>query len=135
MAQPYVLKMLLVVELGAKSYDISGKLNGQPGIPIGIYLQSGANALATGKRVEAAMAEIAKSFPEDMEYHVPYDTTKFVEVSAQEVVKTLIEALLLVVAIVYLFLQNMRATIIPVLAIPVSIIGTFAGMYALGLFD
>jgi len=126
------LKDVARVELGAKSYDILGKLNGQPGIPIGIYLQSGANALATGKRVEAAMAKIAKSFPEDMEYHVPYDTTKFVEVSVHEVVKTLIEALLLVVIIVYMFLQNMRATIIPVLAIPVSIIGTFAGMYILG---
>ncbi|MBN1840036.1 MAG: multidrug efflux RND transporter permease subunit [Campylobacterales bacterium] len=126
------LKDVARLELGAESYDITSTLNGQTMVPIGIYLQSGANALDTAKRVDEAMEKLSKSFPENMEYRTPYDTTKFIQISVNEVVKTFIEALLLVIAIVYLFLQNMRATIIPVLAIPVSIIGTFAGMYALG---
>jgi len=126
------LKDVARVELGAKSYDVTATLNGQTMVPIGIYLQSGANALETAKRVDAAMEKLSKSFPENMSYLIPYDTTKFIQESVNEVVKTLIEALLLVVIIVYLFLQNVRATIIPVLAIPVSIVGTFAGMYALG---
>lgn len=126
------LKDVARLELGAESYDVTSTLNGQTMVPIGIYLQSGANALDTAQKVDEAMAKLAKSFPENMEYRTPYDTTKFIQISVNEVVKTFIEALLLVIAIVYLFLQNMRATIIPVLAIPVSIIGTFAGMYALG---
>lgn len=126
------LKDVARLELGAESYDVTATLNGQTMVPIGIYLQSGANALDTAQKVDEAMAKLAKSFPENMEYRTPYDTTKFIQISVNEVVKTFIEALLLVIAIVYLFLQNFRATIIPVLAIPVSIIGTFAGMYALG---
>ncbi len=126
------LKDVARLELGAESYDVTSTLNGQTMVPIGIYLQSGANALDTAKRVDEAMERLSKSFPENMEYRTPYDTTKFIQISVNEVVKTFVEALLLVIAIVYLFLQNMRATIIPVLAIPVSIIGTFAGMYALG---
>ncbi|WP_067175660.1 efflux RND transporter permease subunit [Sulfurospirillum sp. UCH001] len=126
------LKDVARLELGAESYDVTATLNGQTMVPIGIYLQSGANALDTAKRVDTVMAKLAKSFPENMEYRIPYDTTTFIQISVNEVIKTFIEALLLVIAIVYLFLQNIRATIIPVLAIPVSIIGTFAGMYALG---
>ncbi|AFL68397.1 efflux RND transporter permease subunit [Sulfurospirillum barnesii] len=126
------LKDVARVELGAESYDVTSTLNGQTMVPIGIYLQSGANALDTAQRVDEAMEKLSKSFPENMEYRIPYDTTKFIQISVHEVIKTFIEALLLVIAIVYLFLQNMRATIIPVLAIPVSIIGTFAGMYAFG---
>lgn len=126
------LKDVARLELGAESYDVTATLNGQTMVPIGIYLQSGANALDTAKRVDAAIEKLSKSFPENMEYRIPYDTTTFIQISVNEVVKTFIEALLLVIAIVYLFLQNVRATIIPVLAIPVSIIGTFAGMYALG---
>jgi len=126
------LKDVARLELGAESYDVTALLNGKSMVPIGIYLQSGANALDTSKRVDAAMEKLSKSFPENMEYRVPYDTTTFIQISVNEVVKTFVEALLLVIAIVYLFLQNFRATIIPVLAIPVSIIGTFAGMYALG---
>lgn len=126
------LKDIARIELGAESYDVTATLNGQTMVPIGIYLQSGANALATSQKVDAAMEKISKAFPENIEYRIPYDTTTFIQVSVKEVIKTLIEALLLVVVIVYLFLQNMRATIIPVLAIPVSIIGSFAGMYALG---
>ncbi len=126
------LKDIARIELGAKSYGVTAKLNDKQMIPIGIWLQSGANALDTAKRVNAAMEKISKTFPDDLIYKMPYDTTRFIEVSVEEVIKTLIEALLLVVLIVYLFLQNVRATIIPVLAIPVSIIGTFAGMYILG---
>ncbi len=126
------LKDIARVELGAESYDVTGTLNGQTMIPIGIYLQSGANALETAKRVDAAMERLAQNFPHKMKYVVPYDTTKFIQISVNEVIKTFIEALLLVVGVVYLFLGNFRATIIPVLAIPVSIIGTFAGMYVLG---
>jgi multidrug efflux pump len=120
------------IELGSESYDVTSTLNGQPMVPIGIYLQSGANALETAKLVDAAMERIAQNFPEQMTYVVPYDTTKFVEISVQEVIMTFLEALVLVVGIVYLFLGNFRATIIPILAIPVSIIGAFAGMYMLG---
>ncbi len=126
------LKDVAKIELGAQSYDVTGSLDGQAMVPIGIYLQPGANALETAKRVDETMARVAKLFPESMEYKIPYDTTTFIEVSVNEVAKTLLEALLLVSIIVYMFLQNMRATIIPILAIPVSIIGTFAGMYALG---
>ncbi|WP_041957371.1 efflux RND transporter permease subunit [Sulfurospirillum arsenophilum] len=126
------LKDVARAELGAESYNVTATQNGQTMVPIGIYLQSGANALDTAKKVKETMDRVAKSFPENMAYNIPYDTTTFIQISVNEVVKTFIEALLLVIAIVYLFLQNMRATIIPVLAIPVSIIGTFAGMYALG---
>lgn len=126
------LKDVARLELGAESYDVTSTLNGQTMVPIGIYLQSGANALDTAKKVKATMDRVQKSFPENMVYGIPYDTTTFIQISVNEVIKTFIEALLLVIAIVYLFLQNIRATIIPVLAIPVSIVGTFAGMYALG---
>ncbi|ADG92299.1 transporter, hydrophobe/amphiphile efflux-1 (HAE1) family [Arcobacter nitrofigilis DSM 7299] len=126
------IKDVARVELGAKSYDVTATLNGKPMVPIGIFLQSGANALGTAQRVDAVMKKLSKTFPKGLEYKVPYDTTKFIKISVQEVVKTLLEALLLVVLIVYLFLQNIRATIIPVIAIPISIIGTFAGMYVLG---
>ncbi len=126
------LKEVARVELGSNSYNVNSTQNNHAMVPIGINLQSGANALQTVKLVKAKMSQLAVAFPEDMSYNIPYDTTKFVEISVNEVVKTFIEALLLVIAIVYLFLQNIRATIIPVLAIPVSIIGTFAGMYALG---
>ena len=126
------LKDIARVELGAESYDVTATLNGQTMIPIGIYLQSGANALETAKRIDATMEKLSQNFPHQMKYVVPYDTTTFIQISVNEVIKTFIEALLLVVGVVYLFLGNFRATIIPVLAIPVSIIGAFAGMYALG---
>ena len=126
------IKDVARVELGAESYDATATLNGQNMIPIGIYLQSGANALDTAKRVDEAMERLSKDFPDQMKQMTPYDTTTFIQISVNEVITTFIEALLLVVGVVYLFLGNFRATIIPVLAIPVSIIGTFAGMYTLG---
>ena len=120
------------VELGSQQYDFLGTLNGQPSAPFGIYLQPGANALQTMEAVTARMEELGRSMPQGMSYSVPYNTTTFVKVSIKQVITTFIEAVLLVVVVVFVFLQNWRATVIPLIAIPVSIIGTFAGMYALG---
>ena len=126
------LKDVARVELGAQNYSFMATLNGSPTVPIGIYLQPGANALGTLDAVKARMAELQKSFPQGVAYAIPYDTTLFVRVSIEEVIKTFIEAMVLVIIVVFLFLQNWRATLIPIIAVPVSIIGTFAGMYALG---
>jgi multidrug efflux pump len=120
------------IELGAQDYSLVTSLNGQQNAAFGVYLQPGANALDTAEAVRAAMERLAQRFPEGITYKIPYDTTKFVQISIDEVVKTFFEALLLVVLVVFVFLQNWRATLIPVLAIPVSLVGTFAGMYALG---
>ena len=120
------------IELGAQDYSVSSTFNGEPAVAFAVYLQPGANALETANLVKAKMAELAKNFPQGITYEIPYDTTLFVEVSIEEVIHTFFEAVLLVIAVVYLFLQNMRATLIPILAVPVSIIGAFAGMYLLG---
>lgn len=120
------------VELGAQQYDFVGTQDGRPSAPFGVYLQPGANALQTMAAVTARMDELAASMPQGMIYSVPYNTTTFVRVSIEQVIYTFVEALILVVAVVFLFLQNWRATVIPLIAIPVSIIGTFAGMYVLG---
>ena len=126
------LKDVSRIELGAQSYNVTSSLNNKSFVPFGIYLQSGANALETSKLVDETLKSLSADFPAGVEYVIPYDTTTFVQISIQEVFSTFIEAILLVVLIVYLFLGNMRATIIPILAIPVSIIGSFAGMYLLG---
>ncbi|QLA14877.1 efflux RND transporter permease subunit [Desulfolutivibrio sulfoxidireducens] len=126
------LKDVARVELGAKDYGFVGKRFGNPAVPLGVFLAPGANAQDTADRVKAKMDELSARFPEGIAYSIPYDTTTFVRVSIEEVVHTLIEAMILVFLVVYLFLQNFRATLIPCLAVPVSIIGTFAGMYALG---
>ncbi|TDP28180.1 HAE1 family hydrophobic/amphiphilic exporter-1/multidrug efflux pump [Idiomarina aquatica] len=120
------------VELGSQSYDFSATYNGQDAVPMGIFLQPGANALDTATLVREALEDIRSRFPDGIDYYVPYDTTEFIEISVQEVVATLIIAVILVVLVTYLFLQRFRATLIPVAAIPVSLIGTFAGMQALG---
>jgi len=120
------------VELGARDYDTVSRVNGQPSINMAIFLQPGANALATADGVQAAMKEAAKRFPEGLAYATPYDSTRFVRVSIEEVVKTLLEAMALVFLVVWVFLGSLRATLIPLLAVPVSLIGAFAGMYALG---
>ncbi|MBC2815565.1 efflux RND transporter permease subunit, partial [Campylobacter jejuni] len=86
----------------------------------------------TAKLVEAKMQELSKSFPEGLEYKIPYDTTKFVIESIKEVIKTFVEALILVIIVMYMFLKNFRATLIPMIAVPVSLLGTFAGLYVLG---
>lgn len=120
------------IELGAQDYSVASKFNGEDAVAFAIYLQSSANALETAAAVEAKMEELSKRFPDGIVYDIPYDTTLFVNESINEVVHTFIEAVILVILVVYLFLQNMRATLIPILAVPVSIIGAFAGMYALG---
>ncbi len=127
-----LLKDVARVELGAQDYSLVTTLNGQQNAAFGIYLQPGANALDTAEAVERTMQRLAQRFPEGIAYKIPYDTTKFVRVSIEEVIHTFFEALVLVVLVVFVFLQNWRATLIPVLAIPVSLVGTFAGMYLLG---
>ncbi len=120
------------VEMGAQTYAFSATYNAEPAVPIGVYLEPGANALNTATAVRAALNEMAERFPPGMEFAIPYDTTEFVEVSIREVFITLIVATLLVVLVTFLFLQHLRATLIPVAAIPVSLIGTFAGMQLFG---
>ncbi len=120
------------IELGGEDYSVASESNGNPNVAIGIYLSPGANALETVTAIREKMDELSLNFPDGVAYEVLYDTTKFIEVSIEEVVKTLIEAVVLVVLVIFLFLQNWRATLIPTIAVPVSIIGTFAGMYVLG---
>src|SRR5918993_1322002 len=126
------LKDVARIELGAQSYALEGRWNSQPTTFILTFLSPGANALDTVRRTRAQMDELSKNFPTGVSYDIPYDTTRFIEVSIKEVVKTLAEAMVLVVLVVYLFLQSWRATIIPTVAVPVSLIGTFIGLYALG---
>ena len=126
------LKDVARVELGVESYYFGATFNKQPMIPIGVYLASGANALEVSALLSKKLEELKPNFPEDLEIDAAYDPTKFVKASIEEVIFTLILSIGLVVSIIYLFLGNVRATLIPVLAIPVSIIGTFAGFYAAG---
>ncbi|MCL4801294.1 MAG: multidrug efflux RND transporter permease subunit [Burkholderiales bacterium] len=120
------------VELGSKDYEFIGRYNGSSATLVGIFLQPGANALTVADEVKRTVAELAERFPQGLAYAIPYDTTRFVEVSIREVLKTLGEAMLLVFLVVYLFLQNWRATLIPILAVPVSLMGAFAGLFVLG---
>ncbi len=120
------------IELGSRAYDFSSTRNGRPTVPIGVFLQPGANALQVGTALDARMAELAKRFPAGLDYSAPYDTTTYIRVSIREVLTTLVEAMLLVFAVVFLFLQNWRATLIPMVAVPVSLIGTLAAMLAFG---
>ncbi|WP_157670964.1 efflux RND transporter permease subunit [Chitinibacter sp. GC72] len=120
------------VERGAESYDIESRFNGKPAAGIGINLATGANALETARLVREKMAEMQPYFPAGMDVVVPYDTTPFVKLSIEEVVKTLIEAVILVFCVMYLFLQNFRATLIPTIAVPVVLLGTFGVMAAFG---
>ena len=126
------IKDVARVELGSYSYDVVSKMDGHPATAIGVYLSQGANQVATAQRVDAVMAKVKKDFPSGVDFAVPYDTTNFVQSSIKEVVTTLFEAIFLVFIVVYVFLQNWRATLIPCIAVPVSVIGTFAGMLALG---
>ena len=126
------LKDVARVELGAQTYNSEPKLNGQPTVPIAIFLQPGANALQTGGAIEARLKELKADFPRGMAYTIPYDTLQYVKISIKEVIYTLAEAMILVFFVVLLFLQNWRATVIPMLAVPVSLIGTFAAMFLFG---
>tara|TARA_R110000782_G_scaffold22898_4_gene60290 strand:- start:3604 stop:6666 length:3063 start_codon:yes stop_codon:yes gene_type:complete len=120
------------VELGAKDYAFQGAFNGQPAVPVAMYLQPGANALETAKQAQEVLEHVRAKLPPGIELTLAFDTTVFVEHSIKEVIITFLEALVLVVLVMFIFLQNIRATIIPLLAIPVSIIGTFAGLYIVG---
>lgn len=126
------LKDVATIELGAQNYSLISKLDKVPAIPVALFLQSGANALETVKEAKKVLANAAANFPQGVSYEIPYDSTDFVEVSIEEVIYTFIEALILVIGVIFLFLQNWRATLIPILAVPVSIIGAFAGMHLFG---
>jgi hydrophobic/amphiphilic exporter-1 (mainly G- bacteria), HAE1 family len=119
-------------ELGAKDYATSALVQGKPGAAMLIYQLPGSNALNTAKAIEATIAELEKTFPPGLKAVIAYDTTKFVEVSIEEVVKTLMEAIGLVVLVIFVFLQDWRATVIPAIAVPVSLIGALAIAYILG---
>lgn len=120
------------VELGGESYRVVARYDGQPASGLGIKLASGANALDTAEGVKAAIEELKGFFPEGLDVVVPYDTTPFVSLSIEKVVHTLIEAVVLVFVVMYLFLQNFRATLIPTIAVPVVLLGTFGILYAFG---
>jgi len=127
------LKDVGYAQLGAQSYDVVSKLNGVPTISIAIFQQFGANALQVAEDIKKKMAHIAENFPQGIEYSIPYDTTLFVNASIHEVVKTIFEAAFLVALVVFVFLQNIRLTIIPLQAMIISIVGAFFGMLAIGL--
>jgi HAE1 family hydrophobic/amphiphilic exporter-1 len=126
------VKDLARVELGAKTYDLFGQKNGKPAACMCIYLLPGANALKTADLVNAKMAELAKSFPQDFTYQVPVDTTRFVNAAIHQVYETLIEAAVLVLVVIMVFLQNWRAMLVPATTVPVTILGAFIAMVALG---
>ncbi|MBI3803090.1 MAG: multidrug efflux RND transporter permease subunit [Nitrospirae bacterium] len=126
------LKDVARVELASKDYDFIGRVNGKEAALVGIFLQPGANALDVAKEIGKTLKGLSARFPAGLTYSIPYDTTRFVEVSIREVVKTLGEAMVLVFLVVFLFLQDWRATLIPFAAVPVSLIGAFAGLYLLG---
>ncbi|HYX63092.1 MAG TPA: efflux RND transporter permease subunit, partial [Burkholderiales bacterium] len=126
------LKDIARIELGALNYDTSNTLDGAQTIGMALYLQPGANALEVADLVRARMEELKAGFPEGVDYSIPFDTTRFVDASIKEVRGTIFEAALLVLAVVFLFLQTWRATLIPMIAVPVSLIGAFAGLWAVG---
>jgi multidrug efflux pump len=120
------------VELGAESYGFGAKYNGKPAAGLAIRLAPGANALNTADAIKARMSQLEKNFPTSFRYVIPYDSTPFVKLSIEEVVKTLIEAVILVFVVMFLFLQNWRATLIPTIAVPVVLLGTFGVLAAFG---
>ncbi|EHM48289.1 MAG: multidrug efflux RND transporter permease subunit AcrB [Yokenella regensburgei] len=126
------LRDVAKVELGGENYDVIAMYNGKPASGLGIKLATGANALDTAKAIKAELARMEQFFPAGVEIVYPYDTTPFVKISINEVVKTLIEAIVLVFLVMYLFLQNFRATLIPTIAVPVVLLGTFAILAAFG---
>jgi multidrug efflux pump len=126
------LKDVARIELGAESYEIVSRYNGKPSAALAIKLAAGANALATAESVRARVKDLQTFFPQGMEVRYPYDTTPFVKISIEEVVKTLVEAIVLVFLVMYLFLQNFRATLIPTIAVPVVLLGTFGILSAFG---
>lgn len=126
------LKDVARIELGAETYNFSSRLNGQPSAAVGIQLSSTGNAVATSKAVTAKLEELSRFFPSGVAYSVPYDTSPFVSASIEKVMHTLVEAIILVFVVMFVFLQNFRYTVIPTLVVPVALLGTCAIMYATG---
>ena len=126
------LKDVARIELGAQSYGTRARLNGNPSTGIGVQLSPTGNALATATAVKQRMEELSKFFPKDVKYTIPYDSSRFVDISIRQVVETLVEAVILVFLVMFLFLQNFRYTIIPTIVVPVALLGTFAVLLALG---
>jgi len=120
------------VEVGSQEYQFGTRLNGKPSTAVGVQLSPGANALSTATLIRAKMDELSRYFPAGVEYKIPYDTSPFVKVSITKVIYTLVEAMALVFLVMFLFLQNIRYTLIPTLVVPVALMGTFATMLALG---
>jgi multidrug efflux pump len=120
------------IEVGGQNYSTAARLDGKPTSAIGVQLSPTANALATAKLVRAKMDELSHYFPAGVKYDIPYDTSLFVKISIEEVVKTLLEAVVLVFLVMYLFLQNIRYTLIPTIVVPVALMGTFASMATFG---
>ena len=126
------LKDVARIELGAQTYATSARLNGKPSTGIGVQLSPSGNALATAKAVRTRMAELEKFFPKGMTWAIPYDSSRFIETSLRQVAETLLEAIVLVFLVMFLFLQDWRYTLIPTLVVPVALLGTFATLLALG---
>ena len=126
------LKDVARIELGAQAYATSARLNGQPAVGIGVQLSPSGNALATADAVRAKMTELERFFPQGMSWTIPYDSSRFVKISIEQVAITLGEAMLLVFLVMFLFLQNFRYTVIPTIVVPVALLGTFAVLLAMG---
>ncbi|MDP1999835.1 MAG: efflux RND transporter permease subunit, partial [Rhodoferax sp.] len=126
------LKDVARIELGAQAYATSARLNGKPSTGIGVQLSPSGNALATAKAVRVKMQELEKFFPPGMSWTIPYDSSRFIDISIKQVAVTLVEAIALVFLVMFLFLQNWRYTIIPTLVVPVALLGTFATLLAMG---
>lgn len=127
------LKDVARIELGAESYNVNAEADGQPSVGIGVFQLPGANALDISRAVHKTMKDLSRDFPDGLEYTITYDTTRYIERSIKEVITTLFITIFLVILTVFIFLEDLRATVIPAVTIPVSLIGTFAVMYALGL--
>lgn len=120
------------LEVGSESYNFTARLDGKPTVAGAIQLSPGANALQTAALVKQRLAELSVNFPADVEYSVPYDTSRFVDVAIEQVIHTLLEAMVLVFLVMFLFLQNVRYTLIPAIVVPVCLLGTLTMMYLLG---
>ncbi|WP_287029152.1 efflux RND transporter permease subunit, partial [Pseudomonas sp. UBA6310] len=120
------------LEVGSQDYNFSTRLNGKPAVGAAIQLSPGANAIQTAEAIKRRLAELSVNFPENIEYSVPYDTSRFVDVAIDKVIATLVEAMLLVFLVMFLFLQNARYTLIPSIVVPVCLLGTLTVMYLLG---
>lgn len=126
------LKDVARIEIGGQAYATSARLNGKPSAGIGVQLSPSGNALETGDLIKARMQELSKFFPHGMKYTIPYDSTTFIDISIEQVVHTLLEAVALVFVVMYVFLQNFRYTLIPTIVVPVALLGSFATLLALG---